>query len=69
MDARKVNFALDLRPDSDDITFEWSRAEVVKHYGRFSHHLIIQRAAACTFLMAISGIGFTTIIKWKEATR
>jgi hypothetical protein len=41
------------------ITFGWWRAEVVKHLGRFSHRLIILRAVACIFLMAVSGIGST----------
>ena len=71
MDARKVSFALDLMSDIDgiSITFGWWRAEVVKHLGRFSHFLIILRAAACIFLMAVSGIGSTARTKWKEGTR
>ena len=71
MDASKVNFALDLRLDSDgiSITFGWWRAEVVKHLGRCSHRFIILRVAACIFLITISGIGSTAITKWKEGTR
>ena len=73
MDARKVNFALDLWSDNDgmSITFGWWRAEVVKHLGRLSHLLIILRAAACIFLIAVhvSGIGSTARTKRKDGTK
>ena len=37
-----------------------------RHLGRFSQRLINLRAAASIFLVAVSGIGFTSKAKWKE---
>ena len=62
MDARNINFALDLR-SGISATFGWWRAEVVNHLVRFCHCLIILRAAACIFLVAVSGIGSTAMTK------
>ena len=71
MDDRKVNFALVLRSDKEGvpITFGWWWGEVVKHLGKFSYFLIFLREAACIFLMADSGIGYTAMTKCKEGTR
>ena len=70
MDDRKVNFGLVLRTDKEgmSITFWRWRAEVVKHFGKFSHCLVFLRATACIF-MADSGIESTAMIKWKKGTR